>query len=478
MIISAICRSGLFTTAGAASIAALLAEGPCLQAHAADLQLKAPAEAAQQDDLWTRDKLTGDWGGLRAALSNRGIDISLNYIGEVFGSAGGIRQGIGYEHRFEFSVDTDLEKLAGWNGAATHLTVYQIGHANGLPAADYTGSIADPSNIEALPATRLFTAWFQKSFFDGKVSLRLGQIAADDEFLISPTATNLINSTFGWPTLPATDMLQGGPVYPLATPGVRLQVRPSAEWTLLAAVFSGAPAGADCTMLPQQCNRYGTTFSLSGGALWIGEAQYGVNQAKDSKGMPGVYKFGAWYATTSFPDQQLGLSATGPAVSLASPLNAFPLNHQGDWGIYGVADQMIWRSGKGVQSLNAFLRAAAAPSDRNLVQSYIDGGLGLKAPLPGRDDDVLTFGIAYSMISPDAVALDLSTQFLAGMPLPIRDQEIMLDLDYSFQVAPWWTLQLDGQYINHPGGHAPDPLNPTQAIADAFVGIVRSSIKF
>jgi porin len=396
----------------------------------------------------------------------------------VFGTAGGIRQGIGYEHRFELSVDTDLGKLAGWDGATTHVTFYQIGHAHGLPAADYTGAIADPSSIEALPATRLFTAWFQKNFFDDKVSLRVGQIAADDEFLISPTATNLINSTFGWAALPATDMLQGGPVYPLATPGVRLQLKPTGEVTLLAAVFSGAPAGDNCTMLPQQCNRYGTTFSLSGGALWIGEGQYGVNQGKDAKGMPGVYKLGAWYARTSFPDQHFGLSATGIPVSLASPLSAFPLNHQGDWGIYGVADQMIWRAGKGAQSLNAFFCAAAAPSDRNLVQSYIDGGLGLKAPLPGRDDDVLTFGVAYSAISPDAIALDLDTQFLAGMPLPVRDREILLNLDYSLQISPWWTLQLDGQYINHPGGHVPDPLNPTRAIADAFVGIVRSSIKF
>jgi porin len=39
---------------------------------------------------------------------------------------------------------------------------YQIGHANGLPAAEFVGSIADPSNIGAVPATRLFTAWFQR----------------------------------------------------------------------------------------------------------------------------------------------------------------------------------------------------------------------------------------------------------------------------------------------------------------------------
>src|SRR6267154_172365 len=243
-----------------------------------------------------------------------------------FGLIGG--RGADYEHRFELSFDADLGKLLSWNGASAHTTFYQIGHANRLPAAEYVGSIADPSNIEAVPATRLFTAWYQKNFFDDKVSLRVGQIAADDEFLISPTASNLINSTFGYAAILAANQLQGGPVYPLATPGIRLQLKPTDEITLLSAVFSGAPAGDNCIGLPQHCDQYGTTFSTSGGALWMEELQYGINQAKDAKGLPGVYKLGGWYATTSFPDLHFGLSASGAAVSLAAPDSAFPLQRQ------------------------------------------------------------------------------------------------------------------------------------------------------
>ena len=440
---------------------------------------RADGTASQPTDIWQRDKLTGDWGGVRTEASNHGIDFTFNYIGETFGFlAGGFRQGVDYEHRFELSIDTDLDKLLGWSGASAHTTFYQIGHANGLPVADYVGSIADPSNIEAQPSTRLFTAWFQKNFMDDKVSLRLGQIAADDEFLISPTASNLINSTFGYAALLAADQFQGGPAYPLATPGIRLQLKPTDEITVLSAVFSGAPAGANCVGLPQQCDPYGTTFSLSGGALFMEELQYGINQAKDAKGMPGIYKLGGWYATTSFADVHFGLNAAGMPVSLASSASVAPLTHQGNWGIYGVADQMIWRAQKGPQSLNAFFRAGASPSDRNLVSFYLDGGLGLKAPLPGRDDDVLTFGIAYSKISPDAAALDMDTQMFSGGFFPVRDQEILLELDYSLQLAPWWTLQGDLQQIIHPGGNVPDPLNPTQTIQDAFVLGARSTIKF
>jgi porin len=467
-------RFGLLALSATTAVAWLTAVPAVM---AADLIVKAPPPPA--DDFWTRDKLTGDWGGMRTNASKHGLDITFNYVGETLAIlSGGFRQGVSYEHRFELSFDLDLDKAFGWSGATAHTTFYQIGHANGLPAANYVGAIADPSNIEALPSTRLFTSWFQQNLYDDKVSLRIGQLAADDEFLISPTASNLINGTFGWATFVAANQLQGGPAYPLATPGVRLQLKPTEEIAFLSAVFAGAPAGADCTQLPQLCDPYGTTLSTSGGALFMEELQYGINQAKNAKGMPGVYKLGGWYETASFADLHLGLDPAGVPVSLASPASASPLNHQGNWGIYGVADQMVWRAQKGPQSLNVFLRAAASPSDRNLVESYVDGGFGLKAPLPGRDDDVLTFGIAYQKISRDAAALDLDTQAFSGGFFPVRDKEIVLELDYLLQLAPWWQIQADLQQIIHPGGNVPDPLNPAQSIRDAFVVGARTTIKF
>ncbi len=122
-------------------------------------------------------------------------------------------------------------------------------------------------------------------------------------------------------------MLSGGPAFPLATPGVRVAVKPTEQITWQTAVFSGNPAGANCNDNPQACNRYGTTFSFTGGALWMSELQYAVNQEKNAKGLPGIYKLGGWYATADFADQHYGLDgcrqcrvarrsdAAGPAQS-------------------------------------------------------------------------------------------------------------------------------------------------------------------
>jgi porin len=433
---------------------------------------------AAERDLWEREKLTGDWDGARSFLKDRGIEVGLNYIGETLSILrGGLRRGTAYEGRLDGTVETDLEKLMGWTGGKTHMRAFQI-HKGRYNAFDNVGSIADPSNIDAVPTTRLFTAWFQQEF--GKTtSIRVGQLAADDEFFISTTAGGLINGTFGWATVKAAILPSGGPAYPLATPGARLQFNLSDSFSILAAVFSGDPAGKHCDQPdshPQICNKYGTTFSLSGGAFWIGEAQYRVNQDKDATGLAAAYKVGAWYHTgNKFADQHFGIDASGAIVTLALMPDS-PLNHRGNWGVYGVIDQMLWRAKE--RSISVFVRGGVSPSDRNLVSRYIDGGIGFKGFVSGRADDTLTVAVAHSKISKDAAALDRDTLALNGPPYPIRNGETAFELSYIAQLAPWWTLQPDIQYIVRPGGNVPHPIESSRTVGNAFLIGARSTITF
>ena len=444
----------------------------------------AAASRAQAADrpksIWEQETLTGDWGGARTALKDRGIDITLNYIGETLGVlSGGVERRTVYDGRLDFSVDTDLQKLIGWTGGKTHVTVFQIQNTK-AGIDEYAGSIADPSSIDALRTTRLYTAWFEQSFND-VASLRIGQLAADDEFFTSETAGGLINGTFGWASNLAANILHGGPSDPMAAPGVRAKFTPAGDFTVLAAVFTGDPVGANCNADaddtdPQACNRHGIdAFALDGGSLWLGEVQYGVNQGKHAMGLPGVYKVGAWYATADFADQHFGLDASGSVITLADGAVTGPLNHSGNWGVYGVADQMVWRGA--ASSLNLFVRGGVSPSDRNLVSYYVDGGAGLKGPLPGRPDDTLTFGMAYAKISRDAVSLDQDNLVMNTPPYAVRDAETLFELSYIAQLAPWWSLQPDVQYIRRPnGGQNPD--DATQALGHAFIAGIRSTIKF
>ena len=51
-----------------------------------------------------------------------------------------------------------------WKGGAVHLNGYQI---NGTgPSRNLVGNILTISNIEALPSTRLYEAWFEQKLHD------------------------------------------------------------------------------------------------------------------------------------------------------------------------------------------------------------------------------------------------------------------------------------------------------------------------
>jgi porin len=406
----------------------------------------------------TEPKLLGDLGGLRPPLDQYGILLDLSYIGETFGVvSGGVKRGAIYEGQAAIGVGVDLEKLAGWPGAKIYANALQI-HGRGASRTLLGGNLMTVSNIEALPSTRLFNLWFQQDLFGDRLSVRVGQFLADGEFIVSDTAGGLINGTFGWPLLAAADVRGGGPAYPLPQPGVRLQTKPAADLTLRAAAFSGNPGGRDCLGGdPQECDPHGIKFPLSGGTFWIAEGEYTVNGDNNPIGLPGVYKLGAWHETGNFPNQSSGA-----------------LDRRGNWGIYGVIDQALWRRpGNDEQVLNFFLRAGGAPSDRDLISFYADAGMGLRAPLADRPHDVVTIGLAYGNISADAARADR----VAGPPTPVRDHEAVIELSYKAAVLPGWTLQPDLQYIIHPGANVESPVRP-EPIPNALVLGLRTTLVF
>jgi len=61
---------------------------------------------------------------------------------------------------------------------------------------------------------------------------------------------------------------------------------------------------------------------------------------------------------------------------------------------------------------------------------------------------------------------------LSGHTTPMPDFESALELSYQMQVAPWWILQPDIQWIFHPGAR----LYGTAAPADAAILGLRAAI--
>src|SRR6476620_3746131 len=178
----------------------------------------------------------------REAFAKSGIALGGFYAAEVFGNpSGGIRQGTIYDGVLELYVDADLNRIGLWKGLCFHANGYQI-YGQSL-TIENAGSLVTVSNLEATPATKLYELWLEQSMFHERVSVRIGQIAADGEFMVIKGADYFLDGTWGWPSLLAADLPSGGPAYPLATPGVHVAVTPTDNLALLIGVYNGDPAG-------------------------------------------------------------------------------------------------------------------------------------------------------------------------------------------------------------------------------------------
>jgi porin len=426
-------------------------------------------------------------------LEQKGVKFTFTYYGDLFDNpSGGVRQGVGYDGRFGVIVDVDLATLAGWSGAKLHASFHQI-HGTQF-SAGHLDNLATVSGIEAPPSTRLFNLWIEQQL-GSQASVRVGQFTAAQEFLTSQTAGLFVNSTFGWPVLAAQDLPSGGPSYPEATPGVRLAFAPNPRLTVRAAIFNGDPAGPG-TGNPADRDPYGLAFRVRDPPFVIAELalahgqsspavespnQEGMGRAAPAgsqglSGLPGVITLGAWAHAGRFADQRL--DSQGGLLALSG---GPPLQHRGDFGVYAMIDQTLWPPpGGGNRGLNVFLRAVAAPSDRNPIDLYFDGGLTFNGPFAPRPDDALGVALAFSRVSPRAAEYDRDLAAQSGAPMPIRDFEAVIELTYQARIDGRWSVQPNIQYVVHPGGHIADPLDLSgrTSIRDAIVLGLRSIVKF
>lgn len=453
---------------------ALLAAGSTL----ADAQSFATdASGAQPGSIATNFPANGDPDGRRKALAERGITYGLNYVGEFQNNVvGGIRTGGIYIGRLEGIVEMDLAKIAGMKGLTFHANAYQI-HGKGL-TGDYIGNIMTTSFIEARATTRLAELWLEQKFAADKASVRFGQLATDAEFFGSSYASQFINAAFGAPPAFSSNLPSGGATYPFTTPGVRLKVDPDKNTSLLAAIYNGDPAGPqNGPGDPQSRNRYGLNFRVQDTPLAIAEAQFRANQDKDDRGLARSFKVGVWKHFGKFDDQRFGTDG----LSLADPLtNGVAAQKRGNPGIYAIWDQQIWRppGGEADKGIGLFARAFATPSDRNLVSTYIDGGIVFAGMIPQRPDDLLSFGGAYVRIGDGARNLDADAVAFNGTGI-VRSAEKLFSINYQAQVLAGWQVDLDFQRVFNPSGGVANPLSPTgAAIPSASIITLHTAIKY
>ncbi len=405
----------------------------------------------------------GDPDGRRARLAERGVVYGLAYTNDLLANVdGGLKRGIVDQGKLEATLAINLEQYLGFKDWSLFANGFYL-HNTGRMRRDYVGGINTIAAIEAVPALRLSEVWLERKLLDDKVSLRFGQLAADTEFFFSATSALFLQSD--WATIVAANMPSGGPAYPLSTPGVRVKLQPTPDTTFLLAVFNGDPAGPGDGD-EQRRNRHGLNFRVSDPPLWIGEFQHRANQGKTDTGLARTVKLGAWAHSGLFDDQRFAIDGS----LLADPGGiGVALRRRGNSGLYGVIDQQLYRppGGDAESGISMFARVSASPSDRNLVDFFVDGGVVFAGMVPGRPDDKFGASLMYTRFSDGARAFHRDLIELTGASLAVPDFEANLEITYSAEILPGFTLQPVATRVWHPSGDA--SLNATIVGVRAFI---------
>ncbi len=375
----------------------------------------------------TPASLTGSMGGFMDSLVEDGVQFIVAYFGQFSANPlGGGREGVSWKGDINVGIYLDLERLINWKRAYITASFSYINPGSSL-TNDFIGNFfpVQLDNGDKNGGERLVHLAFGQQLLDNKVELVLGRIITGEDFAELRLACTSINQAICANPIAGKQSITF-PTYPVATWGARIKVKPSTAWygqvgsyMVYNDLFDSGTNGVD--------------FSVPNGSglLTIGEFGYISGNYRNIPGLPGKFKLGGYYDSEELEDLDSGRDV------------------EGTWGIYAMGEQMLYaENSKYDQGLSAFLALSYAPENRNIITFMAAGGLSYQGLLPNRPDDILAFIGAYGLFSNDLARAARRDDE------PDQDYEIILELNYRIQLAPWLFLQPDIQVVINPDGRS------------------------
>jgi porin len=392
--------------------------------------------AAEGPD-WNADTLTGDWGGVRSNLSERGVILEVVLKADILSNvSGGLKRGTKAMDNWDVKLLADADKLWGWTGTRAFLQL--ISNHGGKLNGTHVGSFMGVDNIEVnTNTTKLFHAWLERTFVDEKFSVLAGLYPVDSQFYVTDATGIFLHPTGGMAAEVAQTGVNGPSIFPTSSFGFRATWQPTPKFYVQAALVDGVPGDPD--------NPRGTHIRFNRGDGTLAIMETGLRPAEAIS----KYALGAWRYTPRF-DDLLDTDALG------TPLRRV------NRGAYLLAEQTVFREkGDPTQDLALFFRYGVANGDVNTLDYSYSLGLRYKGFLPGRDED--EFGIGMTRGHAGA-------KFMQAAATALVANETALEITYRARVAPWLAIQPVVQRIVNPG-HDP-------ALGNAWIAGARFEIAF
>jgi porin len=387
------------------------------------------ADQPASDSIWTRDKLTGDWGGLRKDLTDHGVSVDLRlsqFYQDV--TSGGNNQDHAYGKKLDTFVNIDAQKLFGsWEGLYISMHVES---RNGNDVLADAGGLVMPNAAMMYPLpgtyddTQVTGFLVTQTLLDGKAAVLAGK-------------------------LQSFDLLQG--MFPHIT-----------------------DYGLDGFM------NANSMMSMISWARWLTLSQYGLGAWTIEKGMPstGFIVAGAenttttWSATDSFSDGAgllmfhrflfeiddkdgylyIGIGGSSKKYASTDPYDWSVLSGEGlesteerhPWGAAAYWNQVVW---KHASNKNRFVQFFVGGSIADDNPSFSDWDVFANVqgfgPFDSRPRDRMGVAAHYYHMGDDLV--DLVND--AGQPM--RDDFWTFETYYNIELNPWLHLSPNFQYAQN-----------------------------
>ncbi|MDH0636256.1 carbohydrate porin [Pseudomonas sp. GD03860] len=391
--------------------------------------------------------MTGDWGGVRNELIEKGYTFTLDYVGELgYNAHGGYNQDktARWSGQFTLGAQLDLQKVLGWQDATFKLAITEREGRN-----ISNDRISDPrapmysSNQEVWgrgQTWRLTQMWISQSYFDQALNVKFGRFGEGEDFNSFPCDFQnlaLCGSQMGnwagsniWYNRPISQW--AGRVKYQLTPQVFMQV----------GVYEHNPSLLE--------DNNGFKLNMSGGEGLIMPVELVWTPTVNS--LPGEYRVGAYYSSADATDVE---KREAPG-DLSSAL----VSHDSKYGYWLVAQQQVTRRNGDVnRGLSVFANVTVQDRETSQVGHFIQLGFTYKGVFDARPQDDLGFGVARistnSRFRNNQKAINQAnnlSDYNNPAYQPVQGNEYDAELYYGIHATRWLVIRPNVQYVRDPGG--------------------------
>jgi len=392
----------------------------------------------ERDEL-PSDEVLGMLRKLPHKFRDGGINFECIYTGESFTKArGGINptRPTNYRSNLDLVGTLDTTKMGWWengrffvygqNLSGRPLSVEEVGDVQLFSNLDSTINTTERPHF-----TTIAEYWYEQLTLDEALRIKIGKQDANADFASTDLGGDFVHSSFGLPPMIPL------PSFPSQALGIATFLGVTKTFKIGFGVYDGTlPSG------PQGV-RWGFDTLGHNGAITLYQLEW-KPQLGSAGQFPSTIRAGLWHHS----DKNVWSEQTA---------NQNPITYHQNYGVWTTFDQMLWKESGGEdndQGLGIFGQFGWAPGNRNPLQEYYGVGLVYKGLMPGRNSDLIGFGVANVLFSGDFREMKEA----AGVVL--THHETAVELFYKFQFSKFISLQPDLQYIANPGGRFKDALLP------------------